>query len=99
MDSVGLRFGAHLARDDGGGERFASEMDGESEFGVGGELEERGVEVRKWGLWDEVVCLEDCIGCAGWDVGFLGERSEFRIGLHLGGEVRAEGALFVQVMF
>ena len=57
------------------------------------------VEARKWGLWREVVCLEDCIGGAGWDVGFLGERLEFRVGLHLGGEVGPESALFVQVIF
>lgn len=51
LASVGLRFGAHLTRNDGGGgELFASEMDGESESGVGRELEERCVEVRKWSL-------------------------------------------------
>ena len=57
------------------------------------------VEARKWGLWGEVVCLEDCIGCAGWDVGFLGERLEFRVGLHLGGEVGPASTLLFKSYF
>ncbi|KAF7509069.1 hypothetical protein GJ744_008464 [Endocarpon pusillum] len=73
-------------------------MDGESEFGVGRELEERCVEVGKWSREVRLYAWRTASAVL---VGrrLLGQEIGVQSRLHLGGEVGPERAHVVQVMF